>query len=104
MKMFYSDDVNNVRSLTKAGVVFLVSLFTVVLLYFVLSTPVNALYDGFGGADWAGAESQKAGYMGLIRGATTLFFSILITIPVVWFFLWVFHREPVYFSNMNKWR
>lgn len=104
MKMFYGDDVNRVHSLTKAGVVFLVALFTVVLLYFVLSGPVNALYDGFGGADWSGAESHKSSYMGLIRNTTTLFFSILLCIPVVWFFLWVFHREPVYFSNTNQWR
>jgi len=94
----------DVNSLTKAGVIFVVSLFTVILMYFVLSAPVNAMYDGFDSADWGLAESQHSWYMDFIRAATTLFFAILVTIPVAWFFFWVFHREPAYGYNMNDMR
>jgi len=85
-----------VHSLTKAGVVFLLYLFLVLVIYFALSTPVEMLFDAFESADFAGAETQKDTYMPVIRTACTIFFSILVSIPVAWFFFWIFHREPSY--------
>jgi hypothetical protein len=96
-----------VHSLTKAGVVLVVYLFIVLLTYFALSVPVNALFDVFQGADWAAAESQKASYMPYIRQVCTIFFAVFISIPIAWFFFWVFHREPAYnerVENRGNWR
>jgi hypothetical protein len=89
-------DQGEVRSLTKAGVVLAVYLFIVLLVYFALSGPVNALFNAFDSTNWGAAESQHASYMSLIRQAMTVFFAIFISIPIVWFFFWVFHREPAY--------
>lgn len=91
-----------VHSLTKAGVILIVALFTVLIMYFALSIPVNTLFDAFQGADWAAAEGHKIAYMALIRQATTVFFAILVSIPIVWFFFWVFHREPAYVPVENN--
>lgn len=85
-----------VTSLTKAGVVLLTYLFIVLLTYFILSVPINMIFDAFQGANWAAAESHKVSYMAEIRQVCTLFFAIFISIPIVWFFFWVFHREPNY--------
>lgn len=93
-----------VRSLTKAGVVLAVYLFIVLLVYFLLSGPVEALYSALSSGSWGAAESQKVSYMALIRQATTIFFAIFISIPIVWFFFWVFHREPAYQEyNQDQW-
>jgi hypothetical protein len=94
-----------VQSLTKAGVVLVVYLFVVLITYFALSGPINILYDAFQGANWAAAEPHKASYIALIRQTTTVFFAVFISIPIVWFFFWVFHREPAYNSyDPNQWR
>ena len=104
MGLLQGDQVE-VKSLTKAGVVFLVYLFIVIVLYFFLSVPINSIYDAFEAGSWSLAESQKAGYMPLIRTATTVFFAVLISIPVTWFFFWVFHREPSYQQmDYRNWR
>jgi hypothetical protein len=98
-------DQGEVRSLTKAGVVLLVYLALVLIVYFALSGPVNALFNAFDSTNWGAAESQHASYMSLIRQAMTVFFAIFISIPIVWFFFWVFHREPAYIEyNNNQWR
>ena len=85
-----------VHSLTKAGVVLATYLFIVLLTYFVLSAPINMIFDGFQAGNWGAAETMKSDYMDLIRSACTLFFALFISIPIVWFFFWVFHREPAY--------
>ena len=104
--VLFDGETGEVRSLTKAGVVLLVYLFIVLLTYFALSGPVNAIYGAFDSTNWGtGAESHHASYMALIRQATTVFFAIFISIPIVWFFFWVFHREPSYQEyNPNQWR
>jgi hypothetical protein len=96
MGLLDGDGGGEVRSLTKAGVVLAVYLFIVLLVYFALSGPVNALFNAFDSTNWGAAESQHASYMSLIRQAMTVFFAIFISIPIVWFFFWVFHREPAY--------
>jgi hypothetical protein len=94
-----------VQSLTKAGVILVVYLFVVLITYFALSGPINALYDAFQGANWAAAESHKVAYMALIRQTTLIVFAVFISIPITWFFFWVFHREPAYVDyNPNQWR
>lgn len=95
MSLFDGNEIE-VKSLTKAGVVFLVALFICIIIFLLISGPVNMMYDAFEAGSWSQAESQKSGYMAIIRTVTTIFFAILLTIPVVWFFFWVFHREPVY--------
>ena len=94
-----------VRSLTKAGVVLVTYLFVVLVIYFALSVPINTIFDGFDAADFAMAEDEKDTYLPIIRNALTIFFAILLSIPIVWFFFWVFHREPAYQdANTRNWR
>ena len=102
--MFEDREVN---SLTQAAVVLGVYVFMVLMLYFVLSVPVNLIFDGFEGSDWAAAEPYKTDHMDNIRQTATIFFAIFISIPIVWFFFWVFHREPRFGppqDNFNQWR
>lgn len=104
MSLFDNPDVE-IRSMTKAGVVFLVALFIVVVIYFLIGGVVDALFDAFLSGDWANAETQKNTYVPSIRIAFRIFLAILVSIPVVWFFFWVFHREPAYIEvNDQQWR
>lgn len=82
--------------LIRAGVILAVFTFVVVITYFALSTPLELIYDGFDTGNMGAAESAMDTYLPIIRTATTLFFCILISLPVTWFVFWVFHREPSY--------
>ena len=99
---------SNQGGLIRAGVVLAVFTFTVVIAYYALSVPIDAIYSGFEQADFANAETQKDAYMPIIRTATTLFFSILLSLPVIWIVLWCFHREPRYtqvnMNNYSQWK
>lgn len=95
------DDGIEIRSLTKAGVVFLVFLFIAVITFFLISAPVNLIYSSFESSDFGKAETQKDTIMPLIRTATSIFFALFISIPVTWFIFWVFHREANY-SDLNR--
>ena len=66
-----------VHSLTQAAVVLVTYVFLVLILYFVLSTPVNMIFDGFDTTNWAAAEPQHASTMSNIRQTWTIFCAIL---------------------------
>ena len=104
--MFDNQD-QEVHSLTQAAVILVTYVFLVLILYFVLSTPVNMIFDGFDSTNWAAAEPQHAGTMSNIRQTWTIFCAIFISIPLCWFFFWVFHREPRWGPSQgdnNQWR
>jgi len=92
----FNNDTGEIHSLTKAGVVFLVFLFIAIVTYFLLSTPIDIIFDSFESADFAKAEAQKDTIMPLIRTACNIFFALFISIPATWFIFWVFHREASY--------
>ena len=99
-------DANGVPdSLISAGVRFGSFLFITLVAYFVISYPVNIIFDGFESANWANAESQKTIYMPIIRQCMSIFFAILVSLPMTWFIFWVFHREPRYQNvDYRQWR
>jgi hypothetical protein len=98
-------DEYNEFGLIRAGVILAVFTFIVIITYFALSMPINAIYSGFENADFGNAEDEITSYMPIIRNVTTLFFAIFVSLPVTWFFFWVFHREPSYNpSSFNQWR
>jgi ABC-type uncharacterized transport system YnjBCD permease subunit len=87
---------SEVDNLIHAGVILGVYLFIAILVYFLLSGPVNAVFDGLN-AGAQGVPSVKP-YMDLylpsIRDAVQIAFALGIAFPVTWFVFWVFSREP----------
>ena len=84
-------------SLSKGVTIFLTYLFMVLIAYFMISVPVNALFDAFGSADLAEATDEMALYLPNIRTAFNLFFAGMLAVPMTWFISWVFSREPAYY-------
>jgi len=93
------------RSLVQAGVTFLVFLTIALIAYFVISIPVNLIFDSFEATDFGNAETEKDTYLPIIRDCCTIFFAIFVSLPVTWFIFWVFHREPQFQQvNYDQWR
>jgi len=88
---------NDSDSITKIGVIFLVYLFVVVVTYFLISTPVQLLFDGFDDTDFGMAEDEMDSYMGGIRSAFTIAMACMLSIPVTYIAVKVFSREPNYY-------
>lgn len=85
---------NEIDNIIHAGVTFVVYLFIMVVLYFALSTPVDAIMDALLNVPLGEATDEMALYNPNISWALKLVFAIGISIPVTWFIFWVFSREP----------
>jgi len=84
-------------SITRIGAIFLFYLFVVIISYFVMSTPVELLFDGFDDADFGEAENEITSYMPTFRTAFTIAMGFLLAIPVTWFVIKIFSREPDFY-------
>jgi len=85
-----------IRSITQAGVLFLAFLFMVVVFYFVLSGPVDAIFDGFDDVDDPISGDEIDLFLPNIRTAMNIAFALMLATPITGFIMWVFSREPFY--------
>ena len=92
-------DDNITQSISKAGIIFIVYLFIVVIAFFALSPVIEAIFGAFQGRDFGVATSQMNNYLPGIMSAMTLFLALFISAPIAWFIMWVFHREPAEYYN-----
>ena len=98
----FNNDNGEINSLVKAGLVFIVFLMIVIITYALLSPIMTSIFDAFAASNFGNAETQKDTYLPIVRQCCTIFFAILISLPMTWFIFWVFHREPRY--NEYDWR
>ena len=89
-------------SITRAGAIFIIYLFISVSAYFLLSSPIDMIFDAFENADGSHAESKLSTYIPQYRTVLQIFFAIFLALPLTWFVIWVFHREPGLYYD--KWR
>ena len=78
----------------QAGAMMLIYLFMFSLVYFILATPLDAVFDGFDNIKGGEAVDEMDEYLPNIRTALNIFFALVIAIPIVGFIMWVYHREP----------
>ena len=69
-------------------------MFMFLILYFVISTPINTFFDTLDDADVAEANTYMDSYLPIIRNALTMAFAVTAAIPSTWFVIYVFTREP----------
>jgi len=80
------------ESLIKIGVVTVVYLFSALLAYFLLSTPISSIFSSI---ETAGSNLQQtSGIMDTIRWAFNIFFAGLAAIPFAYLVAKVMEREP----------
>lgn len=75
------------------GVIMLVYLFMFSLVYYVISAPLDSIFDGLAATDGEHADEMGV-YLPNIRTALNIFFALVIATPIVGFIMWVYHREP----------
>jgi len=86
----------------KAGVAMLVYLFLFLIVYFVISSPLDAIFDGLDDADAGEATDELDWMLPNITGALDIFFALIIAVPITGFIVWVFSREPDWYYNRRQ--
>lgn len=77
----------------RAGVLMLLYLFITIIVFFIISSPLDSIFNGFD--DTTGEHSDEMDiYLPNIRTALNIFFALVIAAPIIGFIMWVFHREP----------
>ena len=84
----------NPTNIVHAGLVFAVYLFVMVLLYFALSVPIDAIMDGLSEAPLGDASDEMAQHAPNINWAIKAACACGIATPLTWFIFWVFSKEP----------
>ena len=87
-------DNNQINNIVHAGVLFVVYLFIMVILYFTLSAPIDAVMDGIAGVPLGDASDEMAQHSPNINWAVKAAFACGIATPITWFVFWVFSKEP----------
>jgi len=80
--------------IARAGVYMLVYLFVVVALYIFLSSPFDDMVSGFEDLNMTASDAKVDYTGGVIRTVFDLIFAGLAIVPLLWFIVWVFRREP----------
>jgi len=83
-------------NIIRIGGSLLIGLFMVIILYFVISTPLEIIFDAFDDADTADATDDMNIYLPYIRNAMSMAFAVAIAAPLVIFVMRTFEREPRY--------
>lgn len=90
--MYERGEVNNILH---AGIIFVVYLFAVILLYYLISYPIDVIFGAIQSSSvGTGAESYMIWQMPNIRWGLNVAFALGFAFPIVWFVLWVFSQEP----------
>ena len=72
------------------------------LVYFVLSSPLEHIFDGFDDADSHAADDEMDIYLPSIRTALNIGFAIAIITPAMIFIFWIFHQEPDWYYRRRR--
>ena len=92
-------DGQNIRSLTYAGVLFLVYLFIMVVVFMVLSPFVDSFFDTYNELEAGEATDEIAFFGPLYHTAIKIVLAGGIAIAPAWFIGWVFNREPAQYRR-----
>jgi len=85
-----------VVSVIKAGGMLLISTFIIIVLYFTMSTPLEAVFTGFDDAEAGEATDEMDTYLTYIRNALNIAWAVALITPSVIFVLYLFFVEPVW--------
>jgi hypothetical protein len=84
-----------IDNILHAGLVFIIYLFVMILLYFTLSFPINAIFDAFSASSvGTAAEGPMSWQLPGVRWGVNVAFALGLAYPVTWFVFWVFSKEP----------
>ena len=73
------------NSIAKAGVYFIVYLFLMIAVFFVLSAPVNYIFDGILLGEYGLAQDEMNTFVPGLKAAVNMAFAIAVVTPLMWF-------------------
>ena len=85
--------------IVKAGVMLAVYLFVVTAIYIFLSSPFDDVVTGFEDIDLTASDEHLESSGAMIRNVFDMMFVGLAAVPIVWFMVWVFRREPDWYER-----
>ena len=80
--------------IVRAGMTMLLYLFIVMIAYWIISNPLNMLFNIFDNLPGANTEGVYNTVIPNLRTAFNLFIALLAATPITWFITWVMSREP----------
>ena len=79
--------------IVRNGAILIIYLFIIFCLFLFLSTPFDEVMTGLDNVNGTSDSQVEAG-VNEGRLVFNIMFSVLALVPIIWFVLWVFHREP----------
>lgn len=76
------------------GVLLIVYLFILIVVYLVISTPFDITVQSFGDLNRSASDGQMDQSVTLVRATFDFCFGLAGIIPILWFIVWVYSREP----------
>jgi hypothetical protein len=80
-------------SIIVRGVLLIAYLAIIIIIYLVLSTPYIQIVGSFEDLNQSG-DAQMEFTGGVIRTVFDMMFAMAALVPIFWFVVWCFHREP----------
>lgn len=82
------------NDIIRNGVILIVYLFIIITLYIFLSGPFDDITTSFENINLTASDSHIESSAATIRTVFNMVFGGLAIVPIVWFIVWCFHREP----------
>ena len=76
------------------GILLIVYLFIIIVTYIVISSPFEVMVSGFEDVNETASDSYVDFTSGVVRIVFNFCFALAGLIPIIWFIVWVFQREP----------
>lgn len=76
------------------GVLLIAYMFVIIVMYLALSSPFDDVFTEFENLNMSASDTQVDYHTGNVRIVFDLCFALAGIIPIVWFIVWVFSREP----------
>lgn len=78
----------------RAGVLMIAYLFIIIALYMFLSSPFDDIVTSFENINATASDAHIESASSYGRTVFNMIFAGLAIVPMLWFIVWVFHREP----------
>jgi len=82
------------NDIARAGVIMIVYLFLITVMYIFISSPFDDFMTSFENLNNTASDSQVESSTGYGRTVFDIIFGGLAIVPVLYFIVWVFKREP----------
>jgi len=81
-------------SIVRVGSIMAIYAFIVIVIYIVLSSPFDDIMTDFENLNLTNSDTEVEGGSSYGRLVFDMIFALAVIIPMLWFIIWCFRREP----------